>query len=721
MNKKTQLAIFVATICSTYAFANPSATLEAVNVVDSTTINETISKKQIQQQQSKDLKDLLANQLDVQVNDLQRTRSGNDGINIRGLQGNRVASSIDGIPLPETQENKLMTTLGLDFGGANSVEPTSLRSATVQYNGSYQSLSGSVDFATLEPTDVIQSGNVGGFVATGYNSVDKSFYGSIAGAAKNDRYEGLVLTTARFGHETKNQGTVGGEGTTRTEADPADYKNSYVLVKNAYQINDEHKVKLTFEHQQKAKTTDLLSSNGVSIDRATGTQVSGFTDDENRRTRVSLGHEYQNDQGWLHSANTQLYFQHAQSENYRQRLSSSSNRTESGEVKQKTYGMSTNLTSLIETAVPQVLRYGFAHHQAEFGSDLYCNTCSTGLTFDAAATTKQSKTHLYLEDEIALGNVFITPHLGLLHYRSNPSKAGYNQAAEQYAAVESQKETIFLPKFSLNWKIAPIFEPYFQYSKGVKTPSAQQLTSSFGNTVAVGGRIIRQYAVVGNPNLKAETADNFSLGFKGANDKVQYDIAGYYNRYKNFIDWVSRATATHNPLIQYQNLDKAKIYGITANARWNFVDNFYLLGGVAYSKGKSEHNGTKAPINTVQPLKLKAGFGYEGESFGGNIQLTHVKAKADKDINGTIYNPTGTVNLVDLGVYWKPIKSLTLTANVNNLFDKKYWNWADISYFAVQSSSAATGGPSSSSLSAANADTYTAPGRNFNVGLRYEF
>lgn len=721
MNKKTQLALFVTTICSAYAFANQPATLEAVEVVASTDTAATISKKQIQRQQPKDLKDLLSNQLDVQVNDLQRTRSGNEGINIRGLQGNRVASSIDGIPLPETQENKLLTSLGLDFGGANSVEPTSLRSATVQYNGSYQSLSGSVDFATLEPTDVIQSGNVGGFVATGYNSVDKSFYGSIAGAAKNDRYEGLVLTTARFGHETKNQGTVGGEGTTRTEADPADYKNSYVLVKNAYQINDEHKVKLTVEHQQKTKNTELLSGNGVSIDRATGTQTTGFTEDENRRTRVSLGHEYQNDQGWLHSANTQLYFQHAQSENYRQRLSSLSNRTESGEVKQKTYGMSTNLTSLIETAVPQVLRYGFAHHQAEFGSDLYCNTCSTGLTFDAAATTKQSKTHLYLEDEIALGNVFITPHLGLLHYRSNPSKAGYNQAAEQYAAVESQKETIFLPKFSLNWKIAPIFEPYFQYSKGVKTPSAQQLTSSFGNTVAVGGRIIRQYAVVGNPNLKAETADNFSLGFKGANDKVQYDIAGYYNRYKNFIDWVSRATATHNPLIQYQNLDKAKIYGITANARWNFVDNFYLLGGVAYSKGKSEHDGVEAPINTIQPLKFKAGFGYEGERFGGNIQLTHVKAKADKDINGTIYNPTGTVNLVDLGVYWKPIKNLTLTANVNNLFDKKYWNWADISYFAVQSSSAATGGPSSSSLSAANADTYTAPGRNFNLGLRYEF
>ncbi len=722
MNRKTQLAVFVATICSTYtALANQPTSLDTVEVLD--IVNETnITQKQIAKQQPKDIKDLFSHELDVQVNDLQRTRSGNDGINIRGLQGNRVASSIDGIPLPETQENKLMTTLGLDFGGANSVEPTSLRSAAVQYSSSYQSLSGSVDFATLEPTDVIKSGNVGGFMATGYNSVDKSFYGSIAGAAKNERYEGLVLTTTRLGHETKNQGTVGGEGATRTKADPADYKNSYVLVKQAYQLNDEHKVKLTFEHQQKAKTTELLSSNGASIDRATGTQVSGFTDDENRRTRVSLGHEYKNEKGWLNQVNTQIYFQNAQNENYRQRLSNRSNRTEVGEVKQKTYGIASNLTTLIDSAIPQVLRYGIAHHQADFSADLHCNSCSSGLSFDPMATTKQSKTHLYLEDELALGNFIITPHLGLLHYRLAPSKSGYVQAAEQYAAVEGQKQTIFLPKFSINWKIAPIFEPYFQYSKGVKTPSAQQLTSSFGNTVAVGGRIIRQYAVVGNPNLKAETANNFSLGFKGQTASVKYDVVGYYNQYKNFIDWESRATATHNPLIQYQNLDKkAKIYGITANARWNFVDNFYLLGGVAYSKGKSEHNGTKAPINTVQPLKLKAGFGYEGKSFGGNIQLTHVKAKANKDINGTIYNPTGTVNLVDLGIYWKPIKSLTLTANVNNLFDKKYWNWTDISYFAVQSSSAATGGPNASSLSATNEDTYTAPGRNFNLGLRYEF
>ena len=36
-------------------------------------------------------------------------------------------------------------------------------------------------------------------------------------------------------------------------------------------------------------------------------------------------------------------------------------------------------------------------------------------------------------------------------------------------------------------------------------------------------------AVVGNPNLRSETADNFEIGVKGQNEKLQYLVTGYYN------------------------------------------------------------------------------------------------------------------------------------------------------------------------------------------------
>lgn len=722
MFRKNALALFVIAVCTSgYSIAEDAVVLGEVNVVENAEVTtQSIQRDVIKRQQPRDVKSLLADELDVQATQLQGARSGNESVNVRGLQGNRVAMSIDGIPLPETQENKLFVSLGMDFGRGDYIEPTSLRSAKVQHSGSSQGLSGSVSFATLTPADVIKSGNVGGFVATGYDSADNSIYGSVGGAAKNERYEGLVVVTGRFGHETENNADVGGEGPTRTQANPADYKKHYLLVKQAYQLNEQHKIGLTFEHQQKAITTELLSTQGTSIDMATGSQIAGFYDDQIRRDRLSLAHEYSNDKGWLQSAKTQLFYQNAKTDNYRNRTSARGFRSETGSRGDKMLGVQSDFISPIDATVQNVLRYGFAYQYNDIAYRLDRKRAFDSTNYQPSADTKQQKISAYVEDEIALGNVYITPHLGVLHYRSNPKQGGnYQQAAAEYTEVKAQKGTFFLPKFTAAWKLNPAFEPYFQYSRGINTPSSQQLSSSFGNTIVVGGRVIRQYAVVGNANLRPETANNFELGFRGKNEQISYRVSGYYNKYKNFIDFVAGSTPTYNPLIQYQNFDRAKIYGVTAEAKWFVQPEIYLTGGVAYAKGKAVNEGVKAPINTISPLKLKAGFGYEGERFGANVLLTHIKAKADKDINGTIENPTSTVNVVDLGVYWKPIKQLSFSAKVNNVFNEKYWNWGDISYFAIQNASASP--DRTATLNKDNAETYTAPGRNFNVGVRYEF
>ncbi|MDG6895301.1 TonB-dependent receptor [Volucribacter amazonae] len=704
-----------------YAWAEPSAALAEITVLeekDNQNIDEVVIDQQyINRKQVRDLKDLFTDQLDVQVNNLQRTRSGNDGVNIRGLQGNQVAMSIDGIPLAETQENKLFVSLGMQFGRGDYIEPTALRAAKVNYSGSAQTLSGSVDFATLEPSDLIKRGNLGGFVATGYNSVDRSAYVSLAGAARNERYEGMVLTTGRWGHETKNHGDIGGEGSTRTKANPADYKNSYVLAKNAYWLDQANRLKLTFEHQRKTTNTDLLSANGESIDARTGTQTSGFTKDQVNRTRLSLGHEYNNDTGWLQRAVSQVYLQNSTIQNYRQRNSASSYRIEQAEAKDKTFGFSSDLTSEINSQLPQVLRYGVSFAYSDLTNKLSRQRPAYGtVTNDKpSADTTQLKASLYVEDEFAFGNFVVIPHLSLLYYRLNPSMdGGYYQWGSDDVAVSKQSDTQVLPKLSLIWQLDDMFTPYFRYSRGVRTPSAQQLTSSYGGSY---GPI--QYAIVGNPNLLPEIANNVELGIQGKTQRIQYRIAGYYNRYKNFIDWQSKAMSGYTYFIQYDNLDKAKIYGLTMEGKWNFYQDFHLAGGLAYAKGKAINEGVTTPINSVQPLKLTAGLSYELAQFGANVKITHIKGKKDKDINGSIYNPTSSVNLVDLGVYWKPISDLTLSANINNLFDKKYWNWADISYFAIMDASA--NGDNTTVINANNADAYTAPGRNFNLGVRYEF
>ena len=741
MLKKTKLAVLVAAVCAyqNIAMAEETNQLEEISVVEietsDTLVNTKVDRNSIFLRQAKDVKDLFSNKLDVNVSQLQTARSGGEGVNIRGLQGNRVTTTVDGIPLPEAQESKHFISYGVEFGRADYVDVSSLRSSDVQYAGSANSLSGSVNFSTLEPADLLKGRALGGLIGSGYNSIDNSVYGTLGGAGKIGGYQGMVMTTIRNGDQTKNKGTNGGTGVDRTEPNPADTQNNYVLTKHYYQLNDQHRVGAAFEHQRKKIKTDLLTLNDTNIDRNTGVQTKGNAIDRVKRTRFSLSHDYNNEHGWLQNAKTQVYYQNAGTDNYRHRLGSNNYRLEKSDVNYKTHGINTNLMSFIDGNIPQVLRYGLTYNHTKATNYLYYERPAYGNSRHAyfngkpTSDTKQHKVTGYFEDEIAFGKWIVTPQVGFVHYRMTPS--GDNSEVAQFQPSKSS-ETKFTPKLSLEYRAAPEFIPYVQYSRGVRTPSAQQLTSYFFESVTYFvprmGPQTANVAVVGNPNLRSETADNFEIGVKGQNEKLQYLVTGYYNHYKNFIDWVSKPTQGYTTFIQYDNLDKAKVYGFTADVKWKFYKDFYLAEGISYSRGKASNKGVKTPINSIQPLKVRAGLGYEGETFGANIQWTYNRGKSDKDIEQSsayLYNPTGGHSVFDLGAYWKPVENLALTAGVNNLFNKKYWNWNDISYLALLSKATQDQGRDPSSIPLAitsgNADRYSAPGRNFNVGVRYEF
>ena len=711
--KKTKLATLVAFFCtSPIVFAqeqaalshnSPQEKLNEIVVSDSNIsdalVNTSVSHQQIFLKQSRDVKDVFAGKMDVNVSQLQGARSGGEGVNIRGLQANRVTTTIDDIPLPEAQEAKHFISYGSEFGRTDYIDVSALHSADVRYAGSANSLSGSVNFTTIEPSDLLKGRHFGGVVGTGYNSVDHSVYNSV--------------------------------GETRTAPNPTDTKNTYLLTKHYYQLDDKNKLGFIFEHQHKNINKDLLSFNNSNIDMRTGTQITGYTQDKVTRDRFSLSHEYNSEKGWLQYAKTQVFYQDAKTENYRYRLGTRSYRQENTKFSDKSYGLISNLISVIDGTIPQVLRYGlsYVHNKASDDIHLIRPAYRQITNMYPMAEMQQDKFTGYLEDEMAFGNFAITPQLGFVHYRVKPI-SNNDRVAELHA--RKQSETQFTPKISLEYRLSDNFIPYLQYSRGVRTPSTQQLSSYFFESVIypIPGRGTQtvNVAVVGNPNLKSETADNFEVGVKGKTSEINYLVTGYYNRYHNFIDWVAKPTNGYISFIQYDNLDKAKVYGVTADMKWNFYDDFYTITGLSYSRGKAENNGIKTPINSIQPMKTKLGFGYEGESFGATIQWTYSRGKSDKDIEQSsayLYNPTGGYSLFDLGAYWKPTKNLMFTANVNNLFDKKYWNWNDISYLALLSKATQDQGRPSSTIpmaiTSANADRYSAPGRNFNIGVRYEF
>ena len=74
---------------------------------------------------------------------------------------------------------------------------------------------------------------------------------------------------------------------------------------------------------------------------------------------------------------------------------------------------------------------------------------------------------------------------------------------------------------------------YGKYSKGFRTPSWEEFNSSHIN-VYNRGFGWQSYSTLGNPNLKSETSDNYEIGIKSVNNKFDYSIAGFYQKFENF-------------------------------------------------------------------------------------------------------------------------------------------------------------------------------------------
>ena len=725
----TRLSFVLATCSSTLYATDTAIELPTVNVqatAPARTVSE-IGAAQIEREQPADLKALLKNQPGVAVSALQRTRQGNDSVNIRGLSGNRVGMSMDGIPLPEAQESRIFASAGLAFGRGNFIEPTALRATTIARGAEAEGLAGSVQFKTLEPADVLQNENFGAYVQSGYQSTDSSRHIGGGAAASTGIWQGMLMGTYRLGHETDTRGHVGGDGQSRTEADPQDYNSRYFLTKHHFQIAPEHRLSLTGEHLRRHQWLDQRSQ--------LGTYTEDHTRDSQTRNRLSLAHRYQSEEEHLQQIDSQIYWQDSRTDNLRQRSNSRSARTDTGAARDLVWGVRSEALSHINTGrLNQDWRYGlqFARHDLRYNA---VQTPAANSPFspihDPSADTVRTTAALYADGNIDFETWLLQPGLRADYYQLSPDTADYQQISSDIAQVQKQHRYALSPRIGAVWKHSAAFQPYAQYSRGFHAPSSQQISSSWG--------INNVYSIIGNARLKPEYADNFEIGVRGNTGTVEYRLAAFNNLYKNFIDYKTQQTYIPGRqlwLIQYHNFDRARIYGAEMQAAWKFAPRWTLNGNLAFARGytknsadtegSGDNNGGKQPINSILPLKLQLGAAYDTERWGGNVLLTRANGKSSDQISGNMYNPTRHYTLVDVGAYWRPTKKLSLSAGVANLFNQKYWDWGDISYLAARSTYSGSfdqslGRDVPSSFNATNADAFTAPGRHFNVGLRYTF
>lgn len=671
-----------------------------------------ISAETIEREGARDLKDIFRHELDVTVPagptrfsnaGTSAGRSGNEGINIRGLGGNQVLMLIDGIRVPNGFSFGSFTTGRgdyLDVDGIKSVEV--LRGpASTQYGS--DGLAGAVSFRTLDPSDLYKKDvSWGGFARTGYASIDRSWSGTLGIAGEQGPWKGMILGSFRLGHETINQGTNHAQNVDRTAPNPVDYNNKYLLAKAVLSINAQQELGLTLESQRRTQATEVFSARAAQPIRPLGT-LSFSTLDRINRDRVSLEHRFTDlSAPYIQKAETRVYWQDAQinqfatEERYRSR-----GRTRDNTYQTTVFGVATQFESNLSDPLEQRLTYGLDWSQANIQGVRDGTVPPYGGVFPDKPfpDTIYTLSGAFFQSEVELGDFSITPGVRFDYYRIAPS----TRSAPSSTPTTTDGYAL-TPRLGIIWSLHPMFAPYVQYAQGFRAPTPDQVNNGFRNLAS-------GYTSIGNPNLKPEYADSFEFGLRGFDRSISYSISAFDNRYKNFISQqiIGGAGRPSNPTIyQYVNLTNARIQGVVARADWKFEKNWALETGFAYLKGDSTIRGRQQPLDSIQPLKVLLGLRYDEATWGARADWIWNAVKSPSRIaqSSPEQYATPSYSTLDLGFFWRPAPNLTLNANVNNVFDTKYWRWSDVSGLANNSTIK---------------DAYTAPGRNIQVSLRYDF
>ncbi|EJF85714.1 TonB-dependent hemoglobin/transferrin/lactoferrin family receptor [Candidatus Bartonella washoeensis] len=660
--------------------------------------------KDINEKQISDVHDI--SRLDPSVT----YNTGKNSFVIRGLDANRVLTTMDGIALPWFDDilrgNGGNTTF--DFGALSTFDVIQGSDSSLYGSGA---LGGVVALRTLNPEDLItEEKNWGSLVKGGYHSVDKSWRVDQAIALRNHQTFFLFQGSHVEGHERKNMGTVDGYGE-RTRKNPAQFDRNNLLFKIHQYFNDNHRLGFTAERFDDDINTHSLDA---SKRYAPG---SVYDKDKKLRERLSLSYNYNgNEDSVLDAFHGQMYWQR-QSNRYIMTgfrvAAPNGDYLRDNFLRNTNYGFNADALKKVHIGTvdhklklaTNVLSSKF-HHYLLGKDNCHVKEYARGCLFVPANRSDSPDTNGYnlgfvFEDEIGFaGNRFrVTPGVRYDWYKYVPQKTpSYEKALISDKFPPERSGSRFSPKLRMEWDIRNQVTLYAQWAQAFRAPRISELYVSYIKPSA--------YYVKGEPNLKAETSNGYDVGLRYGNENFGGILSAFFNQYKDFIDTVDKGPSEEFRFSRrhYTNRANVRILGVETKMHWVLNNGFHANFALAYSQGRDLDKNEY--LNSIPALKAVIGVGYAKEIWGADVVLTS-SAKRDKVAKDSDYQKIPGYKIVDVSGWLKPFgeKGLIVRAGVYNLFNEKYWDISDL--------------PSGKSTTPK--DYFSQPGRNFKVSFVQRF
>ena len=566
-----------------------------------------ITRDDMDKQQVTDMKDLMRYEPGISTSTSTQFRGGNQGYNIRGITDNRVMMLVDGVPLPERYSGS--------FFGRDFVDPEGLQSVEI-VKGPASSLYGSdaiggvVSFRTLDPKDLLKGKEDHASIRLGYHGANNEKFGTVRLATgKAGGTQMMAIYSRSAGDEFSNKGDADIKGYKRTKANPASSSAQSLLTKIAFDQDPNSKWLLTFDAFQSNTDIDqqtLLTSPAIQSNIAT---------DERNRYRFSVNNDRKNVLG-LDSLALSGYYQTSHSTNKTTIRATTYVENEDSPLNQDSMGISAIGKKKLITGDIQHLVTGGIQASLSTMERITDRERNGSKTFSVrpgapAQVFPQSvfprsdmtKVGAFVQDEVAIGNLTIVPGVRFDHYTLSPSSnQNYINAGGDPKAIGKQEGSAVSPRLGLVYSITPGISWFANYAQGYRAPEHAQVNGAFTNRAS-------GYALVANPNLKAESSYGLETGLRFNGSDHSAEVVLFDNHYDDFINSnVSLGTIAGLPTFQAQNVGKAHIYGAEAKGRYLLNNNWTLRGSFAYAHGDNQVNGK--PIDSVLPMTTVAGISY---------------------------------------------------------------------------------------------------------------
>lgn len=674
-----------------------------------------------------DLQDLLRHEAGISVRALPNRasaafyatgRGGNEGINIRGLEGNQVMLQVDGVRLP------MVYASGPVFAGrGDTIDPEAFKRVELLRGPSSTSygsdgLAGAVSFVTKDPADLLTLGKpTQGSIKLGYATVDKSWVAVPSFAVRNEGFEAMVLASIRRGHEAETQGDRDVPDNTRTVPNPQDVKSDHLLAKLVWKPDARQQVRLSVEGLDRHVDTDVFTLFG---DPSYPTTVDVDAREHITRSLVKLDYEVRDPANTLFQrANASLFGQEAENRQFgherRTNTTAWNSRTRDALYGERTVGGGLQFESNLGRDIVQRLVYGldFSNtrvHSLKDGANLLNgNVVTTGASAfvvnKSFPDTDYQLFGAFVQDEITIGSVSIIPGLRYDRFVLDPEQGDPLYTINNATPPSKLSGHELSPRLGVVWTLNPLLRVFAQAAHGFRAPTPPQVNGGVTNLTAN-----PPYTSIGNPNLKPETSNSLEVGLRGRNASLRYSASVFSARYEDFIAANQRVggagTAASPVIFQSINLGGVRISGVEASVAWTFRPNWTASLSVSHAKGDSVIDaGVRTPLLTIDPDKAVLGLKYDRGHWGGEVVVTAMEGKRRNPTPATAYTARGFA-VADLAAWYDLNRNLSLNVALTNLFDRKYAMWADVRDLS----------PTSTLV-----DAYTQPGRNLAISARYQF